>query len=217
MTTDKQPMPKPQMPKPQMSGLGPGTILMTSEGEMPVEWLAPGDKVLTRDRGAQPVIWIKRMRANAPGAAPLPAPLVLFPGDCGRAATPWEKLRLCPGHRVLLRLPEVELNFAEKEVLASVSDLSRRGAPRLDPDMGPLVYHHIVMPRHELILAGGLWVESTDAAMAAQLDAPNVVRRSSDLFQSGSKTVRMCLTSEEAQMIRKATPSDMSLMDLIAA
>ncbi len=200
-----------------MSGLGPGTILMTSEGEMPVEWLAPGDKVLTRDRGAQPVLWVKRVRASAPGSMTLPDPVVLFPGDCGRAAIPWEKLRLSPGHRVLLRLPEVELNFAEKEVLASVSDLSRRSNARPDPEMGPLVYHHIVMPRHELILAGGLWVESTDAAMAAQLDAPNVVRRSSDLFQPGAKTVRMCLTSTEAQLIRTATPSDMPLMDLIAA
>ncbi len=34
-----------------MSGLGLGTTLMTADGEMPVEFLIPGDRIVTHDKG----------------------------------------------------------------------------------------------------------------------------------------------------------------------
>lgn len=34
-----------------MSGLGLGTLIMTSDGEMPVEYLSPGDRIVTHDAG----------------------------------------------------------------------------------------------------------------------------------------------------------------------
>ena len=37
------------------SGLAPGTIVLTLEGELPVEHLAPGDRVITRDSGMAPL------------------------------------------------------------------------------------------------------------------------------------------------------------------
>lgn len=33
------------------SGFGPGTGILTAEGELPVEFLEPGDRIVTRDRG----------------------------------------------------------------------------------------------------------------------------------------------------------------------
>jgi hypothetical protein len=35
-----------------LPGLGPGVEVMTSEGALPVEWLATGDRLITRDHGA---------------------------------------------------------------------------------------------------------------------------------------------------------------------
>lgn len=37
------------------SGLGPGTGVLTSDGELPVEFLEPGDRIITFDRGAVPL------------------------------------------------------------------------------------------------------------------------------------------------------------------
>ncbi len=34
------------------SGLGPGTEVLTTDGVLPVEFLSPGDRIITRDRGA---------------------------------------------------------------------------------------------------------------------------------------------------------------------
>jgi hypothetical protein len=36
-----------------LSGLGPGSMVMTMDGELPVEWLAAGDRVITRDAWPQ--------------------------------------------------------------------------------------------------------------------------------------------------------------------
>jgi hypothetical protein len=44
------------------SGLAPGTGVLTTDGELPVEFLEPGDRIVTYDRGAIPlariVTWI---------------------------------------------------------------------------------------------------------------------------------------------------------------
>lgn len=200
-----------------VSGFGPGTIVMTTDGEMPVEWLAPGDKMITRDHGAQPILWMGRMRGTTPEGAPLPDPVVLYPGDGPVGDSPIERLRLAPGHRAMLRLPDVQLHHGTDEALARVSDLSRRYSKRPDPNMGGLVYHHILMEQHELVNAGGLWVETVDAEMALRLDVPDWVRKKSRIFDQSAQTARMCLTRDEAQMIRQSAPQDMSLLDLLVA
>ncbi|GKY89472.1 Hint domain-containing protein [Sinisalibacter aestuarii] len=37
------------------AGFGPGTGILTTDGELPVEFLEPGDRVVTLDRGAVPL------------------------------------------------------------------------------------------------------------------------------------------------------------------
>lgn len=120
----------------QQSGIGPGAIVLTADGELPVEWLSPGDLLITRDNGAQPLLAIVRQRAKGAEGAILPMPVVLFPGDCMTSVKPWEKLRLAPGHRVLLRNGLVQLHFGLEEALARPCDLTRRRAARADPSMG---------------------------------------------------------------------------------
>ncbi|MGO4914152.1 Hint domain-containing protein [Pseudogemmobacter sp. W21_MBD1_M6] len=38
-----------------MTGFTAGTMITTLDGLIPVEWLRAGDRILTRDRGFQPV------------------------------------------------------------------------------------------------------------------------------------------------------------------
>lgn len=204
-----------RMPLP---GLGPGTMLLAADGEIPVEWLAPGDRLITRDHGAQPVLHIVRLR-HLPSGADLPPPIVFLPGEHGPGGKLTEKLRVAPGTRGLVKRPECELDFGTDEVLARFGDLTRRDMPRSDPSMGRLAYHLVVMQRHEIINAGSLWVESMDAETAWRLDLPAAVRRTCGLFETGGTSVapRRCLTRDEALLLRRKVPKELSLLDLMAA
>ncbi|WP_160380818.1 Hint domain-containing protein [Pseudooceanicola pacificus] len=197
-------------------GLGPGTMLLGSEGEIPVEWLAPGDRLITRDHGAQMVQHVVRLR-RMPSGAVLPPPIVFLPGEYGPGGKLTEKLRVAPGTRGLVKRPECEPDFGTDEVLARFGDLTRRSEPRRDATMGALTYHLVLMQRHEIINAGSLWVESTDADTAARLDLPAAVRRVSALLRPGARAPRRCLTRDEAVLIREKCPRDLSLLDLLAA
>ncbi len=199
-----------------LAGLGPGTILLSTAGEIPVEWLAPGDKLITRDHGAQPVQHIVRLR-RMPSGAPLPRPIVFVPGDYGPGGALTEKLRVAPGTRGLLKRPECELYYGTDEVLARFGDLSHREIPRTDPTMGTLTYHLIVMDRHEIINAGSLWVESVDAETARWLDLPLTVRRGLQLCRRGAEPPRRCLTEDETILFRDNVPAEVSLLELLAA
>lgn len=205
-----------ETPPDPISGLGPGSMVLTLDGEMPIEWLAPGDRVITRDHGAQPVLHIARLR-RMPDGSPLPQPLTFLRGEKGPQGELTEKLRVAPGHRGLIRRPEVALNFGSDEALARFCDISRRNRSRPDPTMGGLTYHYIIMERHEIITAGSLWVESTCAAMAARLDLPPAVRRATKLFDRATLCPRHCLSRGEALLIRQKCPPELSLLDLLAA
>jgi hypothetical protein len=201
----------------RQSGIGPGAIVLTADGELPVEWLSVGDMLVTRDNGAQPVLAIVRQRGLTACGTVLPDPVVLFPGDCVTTVKPWEKLRLAPGHRVLLRTSLVQQTFGLDEALARPGDLTRRRAPRPDPAMGPLTYFHLIMPRHELIMAGGLWLESTCPDMVRRLGKEVPPAAAQGLLARPQQTVRPSLTSHQASLLRQSMPRDLSLTDLFAA
>lgn len=199
-----------------LSGIGPGTMLLATTGEIPVEWLAPGDKLITRDHGAQEVLHIVRMKV-LPSGAPPPPPIVFLPGEYGPGGKLTEKLRVAPGTRALVKRPECEAFFGTDEVLARFSELSRRGEPRADPSMGGLSYHIVVMRRHEIINAGSLWIESMDAEQARQTELPPAVQRATELFDPAARAPRRCLSAPETALLRGAVPQEVSLLDLLAA
>ncbi len=199
-----------------VTGLGPGTMLLGSQGEIPVEWLAPGDRLITRDHGTQMVQHIVRLRRMPSGAA-LPPPIVFFPGEHGPGGQLSDKLRVAPGTRGLVKRHECQLDFGADEVLARFGDLTRRDSPRVDPTMGALTYHLVLMEQHEIISAGSLWVETVDADTAQRLDLPPAVKRVSGLLLPGARAPRRCLSREEAILLREKVPQDLSLLDLLAA
>lgn len=77
------------------AGLAPGTTVLTMDGAIPVEFLNPGDRIITR-RGVRKLKAI--MRHNLPEGTPR----VVVSGDAlgGKPAT---EITLMPGQRVLVR------------------------------------------------------------------------------------------------------------------
>ena len=129
-----------------------GTPIATPFGARQVEDLVPGDLVLTRDEGAQPIRWIGRRKM---WSGPEHAPVRIMEGAFGNAST----LRVSPQHRLLISGYRVQLHVGADEVLVAAAGL-------IDGDMvvqeqaGWVTYHHLLLDRHHVIYAAGMPCES---------------------------------------------------------
>ncbi len=129
-----------------------GTMILTRDGERAVETLTPGDLVITKDDGAQPLRWIGRRRVAATGDL---APIRIEAGTFGSHRT----LLVSPQHRILIRDGLAELLFGEGEVLVAAKDLvNDRSVRRIEG--GSVDYVHILFDRHQVVLSEGLETES---------------------------------------------------------
>jgi hypothetical protein len=133
-----------------------GTLIQTDRGERPVEEIAAGDRVLTRDRGFQPVRW-----AGAVLVAPGPAtwPVRITAGALGEGL-PARDLRVSPQHRVLISGARLRLALSLPEALVPARHLvNGRTILREAGDL-PVSYHHLLFDRHEVIYSEGVPTES---------------------------------------------------------
>lgn len=142
----------------------PGTLIDTARGRVAVEELAPGDLVLTRDHGFQPLAWVGRRDLSAAdlAACPQAAPVRIAAGALGRNL-PERDLVVSPRHRMLITGARAELMFGEREVLVTAADLL--GLPGVTQDLGGAVsYIHVMCDAHQIIRAEGSWTESFQPA-----------------------------------------------------
>ncbi|WP_323038290.1 Hint domain-containing protein [Gemmobacter sp.] len=129
-----------------------GTRIATATGDRPVEDLRPGDLVLTRDHGLQPLRWAGGSRRLAAGAL---APVRIGAGALGNT----RDLRVSPQHRMLVDGWQVGLLFGEDEVL--VPAISLVNGTTVTRDEGGIVeYFHLLFDRHEILLSDGAPSES---------------------------------------------------------
>jgi len=77
-----RPAPLPDTMAPCQNAVGLGAVIMTTDGALPVEYLMPGDRIITHDQGAQTLARIE-MRLAAPSAA-----LVFRPSALGAGSLP---------------------------------------------------------------------------------------------------------------------------------
>ena len=130
-----------------------GTLVETPNGRVAVESLKPGDMVMTRDDGPQPVRWCGRATRRAVGPD---APVVIEAGTLGDH----ERAELSPNHRVLMKSARAELLFGEGEVLVKAKDLVNGSTVRLRRDGGSVTYVHVMFDQHQIIRGNGLDSES---------------------------------------------------------
>ncbi|WP_374394641.1 Hint domain-containing protein [Tabrizicola sp.] len=142
-----------------------GTRILAERGPVAVETLVPGDLVVTRDNGLQPLRWVgSRQLSHAELLAqPQMRPVRIGPGALFGAG-PASPLLVSPQHRVLVEGARAELYFGETEVLAPAKHLvGLPGVSRECPVEG-VTYVHILFDRHEIVLSNGLWTESFQPA-----------------------------------------------------
>lgn len=130
-----------------------GTLIDTAAGPVAVEELEPGDMVMTRDHGAQPLRWIGRSRRRAEAAD---APVRFAAGALGAH----QELELSPCHRVLLTDKWAEVLFGTAEILIKARDLVNGHSIQRRENGAPVVYVHLLFDQHEIICGNGLESES---------------------------------------------------------
>lgn len=142
-----------------------GTLILCADGLRPVEDITPGMQVQTRDNGCQEVL---RTASRRIGGARLQVEPALAPV---RMRTDGGDITVSPDHRLLLRGPRALALFNCDEVLAAARDLVDGRHIRVLRGLGEVHYHHLLLPRHEIILANGIEAESllpSDAALLGE-------------------------------------------------
>lgn len=129
-----------------------GTRIACANGEIAVEDLNVGDRVITRDHGYQKIRWIGRTTVKAHVEI---APIRIRKGVLQNV----RDLRISPNHRVLLKGPMLELLLGHTEVLVPAKYLVD-GETILREPPGDVEYFHILFDCHELVLSEQCWTES---------------------------------------------------------
>ncbi|AZB63680.1 type I secretion protein [Cereibacter sphaeroides] len=138
----------------------PGTLIATVRGEVAVEALAAGDRIVTRDNGLQPLRWISRRRLDHATLAAFPhlKPVLIEKGSLGQDL-PDRDMMVSPNHRILVSRDLTALHFDAPEVLVAAKHLvGPRGIREVE--CSGTTYLHLLFDRHEVVLANGAWTES---------------------------------------------------------
>jgi len=126
-----------------------GTRIATPAGDVPIQDLTVGQSVRLHNGGAAPIIWLGRRRI---AAARHPAPHKVWPVRVNQSAfgnnQPRRTLMLSPDHAVLI-----------DGVLIPVKHLIN-GTTITQIAVDDIDYYHVELPRHDVLLAEGLAVES---------------------------------------------------------
>lgn len=154
----------------------PGTMIATPHGEVAVENLMVGDRVITRDNGLQVIRWIgqRPMTAAMFGQCRHLAPVRIRKGALGNDL-PERDMMISPNHRMLVANDKTALHFDETEVLVAAKHLT--GLAGVDRVYGiNATYLHLMFDRHEVILADGAWSESFQPDVPALIGIGNAQR-----------------------------------------
>jgi len=140
----------------------PGTLIETDQGLRAIETLKPGDLVMTRDNGFQPLLWMSSR--TVPGRGQF-APVVFAPGAIGNP----EELTVSPQHRMLIIGWQAELFFGVDEVLVPAKHLVNGNTIR-QVETSEVTYIHLLLADHEIVMAGGVPSESYFLGHALRAD-----------------------------------------------
>ncbi|MEP5155122.1 Hint domain-containing protein [Planktotalea sp.] len=133
-----------------------GTLIETDQGPCNVERLQIGNRVLTADKGYQPIRWIGCGVLKQPGKH---APVIISANALG-AGFPSRELRLSPQHRVLISSAIVSRMFGVREALVPALRLLELDEVNQADHTKAVRYWHILTDEHQLVCANGAWAET---------------------------------------------------------
>ena len=127
-----------------------GTRILTMRGEVAVEDLTQGDKVITHEGEERPIIWIGRREVDiAAHRRPETVRPVIVEPDALGDGMPARRLMVSPDHALFL-----------EGVLVPAKELLNWTSIRQDNTASRVTYYHLELPRHDVIFAEGVPAES---------------------------------------------------------
>ncbi|WP_242650967.1 Hint domain-containing protein [Yoonia tamlensis] len=138
----------------------PGTAIATPRGEVLVENLTVGSRVLTRDNGIQHISWVghKVVSANDMSITQSIRPITFKAGSLG-GGLPERDMMVSPFHRMLVVSEMAQMYFEQNEVLVYAKDLLRLQGVGIGP-IQETKYIHFMCEHHEIVLSNGSWTET---------------------------------------------------------
>lgn len=133
-----------------------GTRIETPNGPRHIETLRIGDHVLTRDNGAERVIWAAKWTVIATERT---APIRIQAGALA-LGIPDAPLFVSPQHRIYVESPVAFHMFGTPGGLVAAHHLVGLPGVTQAQTGGPVTYVHIACPKHELISAHGIQAET---------------------------------------------------------
>ena len=125
-----------------------GTLIRTARGDVPVEALVIGDRVVTVSGSAEPVRWIGRRAYRGRFLRHAVRPVRIAAGAFG-GGVPTRDLRVSPCHAMLLH-----------GVLVPAGELLNGRSVTVDTDCQEVEYFHVELPQHDALWAEGAASES---------------------------------------------------------
>ncbi len=138
-----------------------GTQIATYDGSIAVEDLTIGEDVLTHDGRVTTVRGVLHRRLSAAQLREHPQlfPVRIVAGALG-GALPRRDLLVSPQHRMLVSSVVARRMFAAQEVLVAAKKLLPLPGVIVDETLEEVEYYHVVLDRHEVLLAEGAPSES---------------------------------------------------------
>lgn len=134
-------------------------MILTPEGERPVECLKPGDQIVTLDHGIQPIRWTRRGTHSLEEASTDDKPVIIKAGALGRNL-PVQDLIVSPQHRVLVGgVGQLQQVFV-REAFAPAKSLKSLPGIRHMKGRKHITWVHFACDRHEVVTANGCLSES---------------------------------------------------------
>lgn len=127
-------------------------ITLATGAQVPIEELRIGDRVLTRDDGAQEVRWIGQTTLRASGDL---APIVIRAGTLNNTGD----LVVSPDHRLFVYQRTDRIGAGKSDLLVKARHLVN-GETVFVQDGGYVDYFQILFDRHHIIYAEGIAAES---------------------------------------------------------
>jgi hypothetical protein len=176
-----------------------GTHIMTGNGDVPIEHLRIGDRVICADGSSESIVWIG-YRALDPRRHPDPAkvlPIRVAAGAFGNAL-PRRDLLLSPDHAVFAEGVLIPVRYLVNG--ATITQVSARS-------MRMVRYYHIELARHSVIAAEGLPVESYldtgDRGRFSNADAPVVLHPDfASRIREAEGCAPLCIVGPEVAAVR---------------
>lgn len=187
-----------------------GTLIATPDGEVPVESLKVGDRILTAQGRKTRLRWVAKshftqsqmlFRKNLQP--------VCIPKHFLGVRMPYQDLWVSPQHRIVLAGWQVELTTGQTEVFVPAKHLM--GQEKFEATKWPdgVEYYHLLLDQHEVVLSNGLQSESffagDEALKSVAPDARAELEKVLDKHQSQD--------GEELQVaLNTATPHEACLL-----